>query len=168
MIVEDVEEEALAWATPLHSEYWRWSWSSVISSRSRWWTTIRTRNTSSSTRSSTRRQLRRRRSCSSILVGNITRFALDTKSVTHAKPLVRLHSNVWSIKHLYEAPKSIYLSSENNLPLIRLNGYLGRVHLPRINSTNRLVLLISPLSCHFAAGTDKKGIPSIRTILVLI
>lgn len=33
-----------------------------------------------------------------------------TKSVTRLKPLVRLHSNVWSIKHLYEAPKSIYLS----------------------------------------------------------
>lgn len=97
-----------------------------------------------------------------------THFALDTKSVTHAKPLVRLHSNVWSIKHLYEAPKSIYLSSENNLPLIRLNGYLGHVHLPRINSTNCLVLLISSLSCHFAAGTDKKGIRSIRTIVVLI
>lgn len=30
---------------------------------------------------------------------------------------------VWSIKHLYEAQKSIYLSSENNFPLICLNGY---------------------------------------------
>lgn len=33
-----------------------------------------------------------------------------TKSVTRPKPLVRLHSNVWSIKHLYEALQQIYLS----------------------------------------------------------
>lgn len=67
-IIEDVEEEGLAWTTPLHLECWYWSWSSVISNRSQWWTIIRTRNITWSMKSSTRRRLTRRKSCSSIPV----------------------------------------------------------------------------------------------------
>lgn len=78
-------------------------------------------------------------------------------------PLVRLHSNVWSIKHLYGAPKSIYLPSKNNLPLIHLNGYFAGIIVRANQLREPHVLLIylcipTSFSSSFAAGMDKKGI----------